>query len=219
MHVIAEQCTGRGADGVVCAAAPLAAQAGAAVLRDGGNAFDAVVAAALAETVLLPSKCGLAGDLIAIAARAGSAVPERVARDRRGACRSRRRWRRAGGGATRARSRSAHPARPRGISRLPRWRTTRSTVWPMPPSASPRAASRGLGSTIGSRSRASPCCGGGTRTAPSTSPATSRSQRASWCASRAWLRPCRASWNVARSSWPVRSGTRSSPPSPRTAAS
>ena len=76
MRVIAEQCAGRGADGVVCAAAPLAAQAGAAVLRDGGNAFDAVVAAALAETVLLPSKCGLAGDLIAITARAGSAVPE-----------------------------------------------------------------------------------------------------------------------------------------------
>ena len=76
MQVIAEQCTGRGADGVVCAAAPLAAQAGAAVLRDGGNAFDAVVAAALAETVLLPSKCGLGGDLIAIATRAGSAVPD-----------------------------------------------------------------------------------------------------------------------------------------------
>jgi gamma-glutamyltranspeptidase/glutathione hydrolase len=75
-QVIAEQCTGRGADGVVCAAAPLAAQAGAAVLRDGGNAFDAVVAAALAETVLLPSKCGLGGDLIAIAARAGSEVPD-----------------------------------------------------------------------------------------------------------------------------------------------
>lgn len=75
VDVMAEQCTGRGASGVVCAAAPLAAQAGAAALRDGGNAFDAVVAAALAETVLLPSKCGLGGDLVAIALVAGADVP------------------------------------------------------------------------------------------------------------------------------------------------
>jgi gamma-glutamyltranspeptidase / glutathione hydrolase len=74
--VIAEQCTGRGANGVVCAAAPLAAQAGARAMRDGGNAFDAVVCAALAETVLLPSKCGLGGDLVAIVLRAGAAHPE-----------------------------------------------------------------------------------------------------------------------------------------------
>lgn len=65
--VLAEQVTGRGAVGVVAAAAPLAAAAGAEALRAGGNAYDAVVAAALAETVLLPSKCGLGGDLIAIA--------------------------------------------------------------------------------------------------------------------------------------------------------
>ncbi len=45
-------------------------------MRDGGNAFDAVVAAALAETVLLPSKCGLGGDLVAIVLRAGSSRPE-----------------------------------------------------------------------------------------------------------------------------------------------
>lgn len=75
VDVMAEQCTGRGASGVVCAAAPLAAQAGAAVLRDGGNAFDAVVAAGLAETVLLPSKCGLGGDLVAIAVLAGADAP------------------------------------------------------------------------------------------------------------------------------------------------
>ncbi len=73
---MAEQCTGRGARGVVCAAAPLAAQAGAAALRDGGNAFDAAVTAALAETVLLPSKCGLGGDLVAIVRRAGASRPE-----------------------------------------------------------------------------------------------------------------------------------------------
>jgi gamma-glutamyltranspeptidase/glutathione hydrolase len=76
LAVVAEQCTGRGANGVVCAAAPLAAQAGATALRDGGNAFDAAVCAALAETVLLPSKCGLGGDLIAIVLRAGASHPE-----------------------------------------------------------------------------------------------------------------------------------------------
>jgi gamma-glutamyltranspeptidase/glutathione hydrolase len=65
--VMARQCTGRGASGVVCAAAPLAAQAGAAALRAGGNAYDAVVAMGLAESVLLPPKCGLGGDLVAIA--------------------------------------------------------------------------------------------------------------------------------------------------------
>jgi gamma-glutamyltranspeptidase/glutathione hydrolase len=46
--------------------APVAAQVGVQALRDGGNAYDAAVAAALAETVLQPPKCGLAGDLVAI---------------------------------------------------------------------------------------------------------------------------------------------------------
>lgn len=74
--VMAEQCTGRGARGVVCAAAPLAALAGATVLREGGSAYDAAVAAALAETVLLPPKCGLGGDLVAIVLPAGATEPE-----------------------------------------------------------------------------------------------------------------------------------------------
>lgn len=74
--VMAEQCTGRGVRGVVAAAAPIAASIGADVLRRGGNAFDAVVAAALAETVLLPPKCGLAGDLIALSVSAGATEPE-----------------------------------------------------------------------------------------------------------------------------------------------
>ena len=74
--VMAEQCTGRGRDGVVCAAAPLAALAGATCLREGGNAFDAAVAAALSETVLLPPKCGLGGDLVAIVLRSGADRPE-----------------------------------------------------------------------------------------------------------------------------------------------
>ncbi|MDY7105938.1 MAG: gamma-glutamyltransferase [Actinomycetota bacterium] len=42
------------------ASAPVAARIGADVLARGGNAYDAVVASALAETVLLPPKCGLA---------------------------------------------------------------------------------------------------------------------------------------------------------------
>lgn len=75
LAVMAEQCTGRGARGVAVAAAPQAAHIGARVLEEGGNAFDAVVAMGLAETVLLPPKCGLGGDLIAIA-RSASRDPE-----------------------------------------------------------------------------------------------------------------------------------------------
>ncbi|MEZ5219572.1 MAG: gamma-glutamyltransferase [Ilumatobacteraceae bacterium] len=76
LSVMAEQCTGRGVRGVVAAAAPLAAVIGTEVLRDGGNAFDAVVAMALAESVLLPPKCGLGGDLIALCVRPGGGPPE-----------------------------------------------------------------------------------------------------------------------------------------------
>jgi gamma-glutamyltranspeptidase/glutathione hydrolase len=74
--VMAGQCTGRGVRGVVVAAAPIAAAIGAEALRAGGNAYDAVVAAALAETVLLPPKCGIAGDLVALGRRAGTAAPD-----------------------------------------------------------------------------------------------------------------------------------------------
>src|SRR5690606_35161165 len=76
LEVMAEQVTGRGARGVVAAAAPQAAALGAEVMRAGGNAYDALVAAALAETVLLPPKCGLGGDLIALRLRPGADVPE-----------------------------------------------------------------------------------------------------------------------------------------------
>ena len=51
---------------VVTAAHPLAASAALGALERGGNAFDAVVAACLMETIALPMKCGLAGDLVAL---------------------------------------------------------------------------------------------------------------------------------------------------------
>ncbi len=75
LAVMAEQCTGRGTTGVAVAAAPLAAQAGSRILSEGGNAYDAVVAMGLVEGVVLPSKCGLGGDLVAIATSRG-AEPE-----------------------------------------------------------------------------------------------------------------------------------------------
>jgi gamma-glutamyltranspeptidase / glutathione hydrolase len=76
LEVMAEQCTGRGVRGVVAAAAPLAAALGAEALRAGGNAYDAAVTAALAETVLLPPKCGLAGDLVALRVVPAAREPE-----------------------------------------------------------------------------------------------------------------------------------------------
>lgn len=72
---MAEQCTGRGPHGVVVAAAPMAASIGAAAMRCGGNAFDAALAALLAEVVLLPPKCGLAGDLVALHLAPGGTEP------------------------------------------------------------------------------------------------------------------------------------------------
>lgn len=61
--------------GAVAAGSRTAGAIGVATLLAGGNAFDAAVAAALAETVALPSKCGLAGDVVAIYRRAGEAAP------------------------------------------------------------------------------------------------------------------------------------------------
>lgn len=55
-----------GTRGMVCATQPLAAQAGLDILKKGGNAMDAAVAAAACMTVLEPTSNGLGGDGFAI---------------------------------------------------------------------------------------------------------------------------------------------------------
>jgi gamma-glutamyltranspeptidase/glutathione hydrolase len=51
---------------MVCSAHPRAALVGASVLDQGGNAFDAAIAVAAAEGVLLPMMCGLGGDAFVV---------------------------------------------------------------------------------------------------------------------------------------------------------
>lgn len=56
---------------VVSSAHPAASAAGVGAYARGGNAFDAALAACFMETVALPMKCGLAGDVVALYRRAG----------------------------------------------------------------------------------------------------------------------------------------------------
>jgi gamma-glutamyltranspeptidase/glutathione hydrolase len=56
-----------GLRGMVTSAHPAAAAIGMHVLQGGGNAFDAAIAVAAAEGVVLPMKCGLGGDAFVIA--------------------------------------------------------------------------------------------------------------------------------------------------------
>jgi gamma-glutamyltranspeptidase/glutathione hydrolase len=56
-----------GTRGMVCSAHPLAAAVGISILQRGGNAFDAAIAVAAAEGVVLPMKCGVGGDAFVIA--------------------------------------------------------------------------------------------------------------------------------------------------------
>lgn len=67
--LLAESAAARGGR-VISAGTTLAAGAGMAMYGKGGNAFDAAVAAALVEGVVLPMKCGLAGDVVALAREA-----------------------------------------------------------------------------------------------------------------------------------------------------
>src|SRR3954468_11087459 len=53
-------------NGVVATSQPLAASAGLAVLRRGGNAIDAAVATAITLTVVQPGSHDIGGDLFAI---------------------------------------------------------------------------------------------------------------------------------------------------------
>ncbi|MGB6352904.1 MAG: gamma-glutamyltransferase family protein [Steroidobacteraceae bacterium] len=53
-------------NGIVTTSQPLAAEAGLKILRDGGNAIDAAVAAAATLNVVEPMNVGMAGDLFAI---------------------------------------------------------------------------------------------------------------------------------------------------------
>jgi gamma-glutamyltranspeptidase/glutathione hydrolase len=55
-----------GTRGMVCSAHPVAAFIGLSIMQRGGNAFDAAIAIAAAEGVLLPMKCGLGGDAFVV---------------------------------------------------------------------------------------------------------------------------------------------------------
>jgi gamma-glutamyltranspeptidase/glutathione hydrolase len=67
--------TARGSRAVLTAATPISANVGLSLLARGGNVFDAALGAALAETVVLPPKCGMAGDLVALVVRSGEEWP------------------------------------------------------------------------------------------------------------------------------------------------
>lgn len=57
--------------GAVCCTQPLAAQAGLEIMRRGGNAIDAAIAAAACMTVLEPCSNGIGGDAFAIVSAGG----------------------------------------------------------------------------------------------------------------------------------------------------
>ncbi|MHC9293738.1 gamma-glutamyltransferase [Mycobacterium sp. LTG2003] len=79
LDVLARRAVASGSLGAVSAGSRAAAAVGVSALLAGGNAFDAALAAALSETVALPSKCGLAGDVVALYVTAGASAPTSLA--------------------------------------------------------------------------------------------------------------------------------------------
>ena len=61
MHRLSRQLV-YGCRGMICSNSPLAASVGIKVLQEGGNAFDAALVVAAAETVMIVPACGLGGD-------------------------------------------------------------------------------------------------------------------------------------------------------------
>lgn len=64
--------------GIVCAAQPEAAEAGAMALKNGGNAIDAAIACALVQGVIDPLMCGIGGVGSAVVHDAKSGVTENI---------------------------------------------------------------------------------------------------------------------------------------------
>lgn len=63
-------------NGMVCSVDHLASSAGVGVLRDGGNAVDAAIAASAVLAVTTQHMCGMGGDLFALVHPGGRAEPE-----------------------------------------------------------------------------------------------------------------------------------------------
>src|SRR5262249_21933618 len=61
MHCLSRQLV-YGCRGMICSNSPLAASVGLKDLQEGGNAFDAALAVAAAETVMIVPACALGGD-------------------------------------------------------------------------------------------------------------------------------------------------------------